>query len=888
MQIQEIDTNTEITLTQHTPGMQQYLRIKAQYPNTLLLYRMGDFYELFYGDAEKAARLLNITLTARGQSNGKPIPMAGVPYHALEGYLAKLVHLGESAVLCEQVGDASLTKGLVERQVTRIITPGTISDDALLDQHRDNLLLSVHLEGQQFGIASFDMGSGRFILMETKEKEGLQAELERLKPAEIVVSEGFPHTEWLSPWVWHRRPVWEFERDTARRLLQKQFETQDLSGFGCDAVSSALNAAGGLLHYVKYTQRAELLHITDLKVEYPQDAVLLDATTQRNLELLNNLHGSKTGALATLLDHTATPMGSRLLKRWLVRPLRDHTLLKARQAAIHFFQAHLLNPPVKTNPSQIHFSKTLKTIGDMERILARIALKSARPRDLVQLRQGLTALPLLQQVMQLSPAIYLQELTRKLRTYPELNELLNHAICENPPALLRDGGVIASGYDEFLDECRMLSEHSEQFLLELEKREKERTGISTLKVGYNRIHGYYIEISKGQTDQAPVEYTRRQTLKNAERYITPELKIFEDKVLSSRSRALAREKELYEALLDRLIRELTPLKHTAEAIAELDVLHNLAERATALDLVAPEFKDTPGIYIEQGRHLVVEQLSETPFVPNDTDLNSKRRMLMITGPNMGGKSTYMRQTALIALLAHTGSFVPAKRAVIGLIDRIFTRIGASDDLASGRSTFMLEMTETANILRHATSQSLILMDEIGRGTSTFDGLSLAWACAAYLAKTIQAMTLFATHYFELTHLPQQIEGVVNVHLNAVEHEDKIIFLHTVQEGAASQSYGLQVARLAGVPDSVIQQAKKKLHELEQQDNVPLKASLSTPPSTPKTPSHKQVAPAEQILKELTAVQPENLTPLDALALIFELKKMSQACSLSMESTPHVI
>ncbi len=840
--------------------MQQYLRIKAQYPDMLLFYRMGDFYELFYADAEKAAKLLNITLTVRGHSAGNPIPMAGVPHHALENYLAKLVQQGESAVLCEQIGDPAAAKGLVERQVSRIITPGTISDDALLEQHSDNLLISIHSEHQQFGLASLDITSGRFTITEVSGEEALLAEIERLRPAEILLSEDSPYKTRLNRTHLRCRPPWEFVHDTAVRLLQQQFQTQDLHGFGCEHLTLAVSAAGGLLHYVKYTQRTLLPHIKGLKVENRDEALILDAATQRNLELLSNLTGGREFTLAKVLDHTATAMGSRLLKRWLLRPLRDQKIILARQHAIQLLQSLL--------PSSALYD-LLHAIGDIERILARVALKSARPRDLAQLRRGFAQIPWVQAQIAELPAPRLQQLTQEITAFPELHELLAQAIIENPPALIRDGGVIADGYDVLLDECRQLHEHSEQFLIELERREKERSGIATLKVGYNRIHGYFIEVSRGQSAQVPADYIRRQTLKNAERYITPELRAFEDKVLSSKSRALAREKQLYDELLDRLIIEMDKLQLTAESLAELDVLNNLAERASSLNLTAPTFSESPGVWIEEGRHLVVEQVSETPFVPNHTELTHNRRMLIITGPNMGGKSTYMRQTALIVLLAYTGSFVPAQRAVIGPIDRIFTRIGASDDLASGRSTFMLEMTETANILHNATAQSLVLMDEVGRGTSTFDGLSLAWACARYLATEIRALTLFATHYFELTHLDKHITEVANVHLHAVEYADKIVFLHTVQQGPASQSYGLQVAQLAGVPAHVIAQARQKLQELEQQ-----KITAISHYPTEFTQQDLFIEPAEHpLLSALSAIDPNELTPLQALDLMFNLKKL---------------
>lgn len=855
----EIATEQLGTQVQHTPMMQQYLRIKADYPDMLLFYRMGDFYELFFDDATRAAKLLDITLTARGQSSGKPIPMAGVPFHAVEGYLAKLVKLGESVVICEQIGDPATSKGPVERQVSRIITPGTVSDEALLEERRDNLLVSVHQKAEQFGVASLDITSGRFTILEVTGSEALQSELERLKPAEILINDMADYlANILNQANLKRRPPWEFEFSTAVRLLTEQLQTKDLSAFGCDDHPLGLTAAGSLLQYVKYTQRSALPHIQNLTVERREDCVILDACTRRNLELTLNLQGSFENTLAFVLDHTATAMGSRLLRRWLHQPLRNISTLSLRQQTI----SELLNDqqfePIK---------KILRSVGDMERILARIALKSARPRDLVQLRNTLTTLPEIQQQLMRLTSNRIQSIKKEISEFPELFGLLQKAVIDNPPAVIREGGVIATGYDQELDDLRNLSENSNQFLIDLEQREKQRTGIATLKVGYNRIHGYYIEMSRMQAAQAPSDYIRRQTLKNAERFITPELKSFEDKVLSSKSRALAREKMLYEQLLENLIQHLHPLQSTATGLAELDVLTNLTERAYTLNFTAPQLVTTSGIIIEAGRHPVVEQVTQTPFVPNDIKFNLQRRMLIVTGPNMGGKSTYMRQTALIVLMAYIGSFVPAKNATIGPIDRIFTRIGAADDLASGRSTFMVEMTETANILRNATEQSLVLMDEIGRGTSTFDGLSLAWACAAYLAKEIKAFTLFATHYFELTHLVDTHPSVVNIHLDAIEHDDKIIFLHAVQEGPANQSYGLQVAQLAGVPQTVIKQAKQKLSELEDQSvNLP---SQQTPTQHDLFVS-QVVHPAISALESLKI---DDLSPKHALDFLYQLKKM---------------
>jgi DNA mismatch repair protein MutS len=845
---------------QHTPMMQQYLRIKSQHKDMLVLYRMGDFYELFYDDARKAAKLLNITLTKRGQSAGNPIPMAGVPYHAVESYLAKLVKFGESVAICEQIGDPAKAKGPVERQVVRIITPGTVSDEALLEEKKDNILAALHSHNNQYGIASLDITSGRFHITEVKSQEALLAELERIKPVELLLSETFENSELLKNFsgIKHR-PLWDFEFDGAIRLLTQQFQTHDLSGFGCLDSPTALSAAGCLLQYVKETQRTALPHIRSIQAEHHEDGVILDATTRRNLELVVNFQGNSENTLAEILDKTATNMGSRLLRRWISRPLRDQqTLLKRQQAIQNILETHQYE----------NLHNTLQSISDIERILARVALKSARPRDLIALRETFSLLPQLQKHLQKLEMPLLKTLAKNISEFPELYDLLQRALVDNPPVIIRDGGVLATGYDETLDELRALSEHAGQFLIDLEKQERERTNISTLKVGYNRIHGYFIEISKAQAQQAPQEYIRRQTLKNAERFIIPELKEFEDKVLSSRSRALAREKILYDELLDKLLIHLAKLQICAENIAKLDVINNLAERAQTLNLVAPQLNQNIGIEIIAGRHPVVEQVLEEPFIPNDTSFNNERRMLIITGPNMGGKSTYMRQTALIVLLACIGSFVPAKKASIGPIDRIFTRIGAADDLAGGRSTFMVEMTETANILHNATEQSLVLMDEIGRGTSTFDGLSLAWAVAAHLAEKIKAFTLFATHYFELTTLPDHTANTFNIHLDAIEHDDKIVFLHSVQEGPANQSYGLQVAQLAGVPRDVIRNAKQKLLQLE---NNSVENNIIAVNHTPIQNDLFISSENHPALKKLQEINLNDLTPKEALDVLYNLK-----------------
>ncbi len=875
-------------LSQHTPMMQQYLRIKAEHPHELVFYRMGDFYELFFDDAKKAAQLLDVTLTARGKSAGKPIPMAGIPYHAADGYLAKIVKAGESVAICEQIGDPAASKGPVERKVVRIVTPGTVSDEALLDAHKDNLLVALyqHTDYRKnpphttYGIASLDMGSGRFLVSEYDDESVLQGELERLNPAELLVADELAD----NPVVQHRRglrrrPVWEFERETAERLLCQQFGTQDLAGFGCDHLSTAVSAAGCLLAYTKETQRSALPHIRRLAVENRDQAVAMDAATRRNLEIDSNLGGGDDNTLFSVLNTTTTAMGGRLLRRWLNRPLRDIDLLTQRQNAISSMLTNYQFEPVR---------EELRQVGDMERILGRVALRSARPRDLSRLCLSLATYPALQQHLRDHDSAKLAELANEISEFPHWVELLDKALVENPPVVIRDGGVIAEGYDEELDELRNISTNAGQFLVDLETREKARTGISTLKVGYNRVHGYFIEISRGQADQAPADYIRRQTLKNAERFITPELKTFEDKALSAKSRALTREKALYEELIDTLHNDLFALQLSANAVAELDVLTCLAERADALQLSRPELSTEPGLDITAGRHLVVEQVLSEPFVPNSLLLNEQRRMLIITGPNMGGKSTYMRQTALIVLLAQIGSFVPAEGSKIGLVDRIFTRIGSSDDLAGGRSTFMVEMTETANILNNASANSLVLMDEIGRGTSTFDGLSLAWACAVHLAEKIQAFTLFATHYFEITDIPNTLPSVANVHLDATEHNDNIVFLHNIQEGAANQSYGLQVAKLAGIPLEVVTQAREQLALLEagslpraQPVNPATQPAPATAAPTPgqaaaQNPFQGELFGGENpLITELAALDLDNMTPRQALDQLYALQKAAK-------------
>ncbi|GHX15195.1 DNA mismatch repair protein MutS [Vibrio cholerae] len=851
------------SLSHHTPMMQQYLRLKAENPDILLFYRMGDFYELFYDDAKRASELLDISLTKRGASAGEPIPMAGVPFHAVEGYLAKLVQMGESVAICEQIGDPATSKGPVERKVVRIVTPGTVTDEALLSERIDNLIAAIYHHNGRFGYATMDITSGRFQLSEPQTEEEMAAELQRTSPRELLFPEDFSPVHLMASRQGNRRrPIWEFELDTAKQQLNQQFGTRDLVGFGVEQAKLGLCAAGCLIQYVKDTQRTALPHIRSLTWDRQDQSVILDAATRRNLELTHNLSGGTDNTLAEVLDHCATPMGSRMLKRWIHQPMRDNATLNQRLDAITELKETALY-------GELH--PVLKQIGDIERILARLALRSARPRDLARLRHAMQQLPELHSVMSELKQPHLTELRTHAEPMDELCDLLERAIKENPPVVIRDGGVIADGYSTELDEWRDLANGATEFLERLEAEERDRHGIDTLKVGYNNVHGFYIQVSRGQSHLVPPHYVRRQTLKNAERYIIEELKQHEDKVLNSKSRALALEKQLWEELFDLLLPHLEQLQQLAASVAQLDVLQNLAERAENLEYCRPTLVQEAGIHIQGGRHPVVERVMNEPFIANPIELNPQRRMLIITGPNMGGKSTYMRQTALIALMAHIGSYVPAESASIGPLDRIFTRIGASDDLASGRSTFMVEMTETANILHNATRNSLVLMDEIGRGTSTYDGLSLAWASAEWLAKEIGAMTLFATHYFELTELPNVLPHLANVHLDAVEHGDSIAFMHAVQEGAASKSYGLAVAGLAGVPKPVIKNARAKLEQLE---------LLSSQPAETRKPSRVDIANQLSLIPEpsvveqaLAGVDPDQLTPRQALDMLYQLKKL---------------
>jgi DNA mismatch repair protein MutS len=849
--------------------MQQYLRIKSQHPDILLFYRMGDFYELFYDDARRAASLLDITLTTRGQSAGQPIPMAGVPFHSVESYLARLVRKGESVAICEQIGDPAKAKGPVERQVVRIITPGTVTDEALLEERQETLAAAVAMGhdqgGEQFGLAWLDLSAGRFTVLQAQGRDALAAELERLRPAELLVSENERDESLARNGTTLRtRAPWYFELASASRLLTDQLGTLDLKGYGADELPLGICAAGALLQYIRDTQKSALPHIRTLHVEERTDALIVDAATRRNLELDVSLSGNPQATLFALIDQCKTAMGSRQLRRWLNRPITDQAELRDRYHAVGVLIDGRRFEGVR---------EVLAGIGDIERILARVALRSARPRDLTQLRTSLGLVPGLRAALASLESPFLQALRERISTHAEVVQLLTVSIAADPAVFVRDGDVIAPRYDAQLDELRQIATHTDEFLLDLERRERERTGISGLRLGFNRIQGFYIEITRKDAERVPKDYVRRQTVKSAERFITAELKSFEDRVLSARERSLAREKELYEAILAHLIDHLSPMQASAAALAELDALASLAERAATLQWTRPQLVAQACLDIESGRHPIVERFSTAPFVPNDLRLGAGRCMLIITGPNMGGKSTYMRQAALIVLLAHMGSYVPADRATIGPLDRIFTRIGAADDLAGGRSTFMVEMTEAANILNNASARSLILMDEIGRGTSTFDGLSLAWAMARHIATRLQSFTLFATHYFELTTLASEVEGCANVHLDATEHGEGIIFLHAVKEGPANRSYGLQVAQLAGVPHEVIAQARRYLEALESQRDRP-GPRANDPRSAQGELPLEPPAPLPDIVREaLQAIDPDELSPKAALETLYRLRKL---------------
>lgn len=844
--------------SEHTPMMQQFLKIKADYPDMLLFYRMGDFYELFFDDALQAAKLLDITLTQRGKSGGKPIPMCGVPYHAADNYLAKLVKKGLSVAICEQTGDPATSKGPVTREVKKILTPGTVTEEALMDAHDEHVLAAIHANSRGYGLAYLVIANGSFKVQQLDDLPTLEAQLARLSPSEILLSEDSDLNTQLKSHLINQRPAWDFDAESAYHLLKKTYQVHDLAGFGLSEGDVALPAAGALLQYVKHTQKTELKHLQDLQVEVLDGYLHIDAQSRKNLEIDYHPDGKDELTLCGFIDHCATSMGSRKIRRWIKQPLRDRQQLQDRLDRIET----ILNS-VQTQPMQ----DQLKGIADIERIVTRVSLLTARPRDLVALRESLLAIEGLLETLKQKTLEPLAPLTKQMDPHSALREILDGAIQDNPPVVIRDGGVLADGFDEELDRLRGISTDAGQYLLDFEQEQQQKSGINALKVGFNRVHGYYIEVSKIHSEQVPEHYIRRQTLKAVERYTTPELKQFEEQVLSSKEKALAHEKALYIILLEDMSEYVSSLQTLAGAVSELDVLCNLAERAATHNFCKPEFTDTPIIDIKQGRHPVVETIQDTPFEPNDLNLNSDQKMLIITGPNMGGKSTYMRQSALITLMAYVGSYVPAQQAKLGDIDRIFTRIGAGDDLTRGRSTFMVEMSETATILHNATARSLVLMDEIGRGTSTYDGLSLAHACAVHLAQVNQSFCLFATHYFEITGLEDQIPAISNVHLNAVEHDDNIVFLHTVKAGAANKSYGLQVAALAGLPSSALKNAKAYLKQLEHEsgDLAPIQFSLFQEPEPSKS----------KLKEQLEAINPDEVTAKQALDLLYKLKRLSE-------------
>ncbi len=865
--------------TKHTPMMQQYLRIKAAHPDELLFYRMGDFYELFFDDARRAAQLLDITLTARGQSAGEPIPMCGVPYHAADGYLAKLVKLGVSVAICEQVGDPATSKGPVERQVQRIVTPGTLTEEALQDASRDSVLMAINPAGDGFGVALLNLAGGQLAVAEIADSASLMNELARLTPGEILLPAGLSNLAETLPAqlaAVRERDTLVFDREFATERLTRHFGTQDLRGFGIDDASPVIGAAAAVIEYAQMTQCQRLEYIDRMVPLSQGEVIILDAHSRRNLEIDRRVDGSEDQTLYALLNTARTSMGARCLRRWLNAPTRNLDLVLARQRAV---TALLEESDLEA------LRALLQEVGDLERIVSRLALLRASPRDLSRLRTALKQFPHLRATLAHCSAPHLQALAASLGDFTEQVDLLDAALVEAPPVTIRDGGVIAAGYHTQLDELRNMTENASQWLAELERQEREKTGISTLKVGYNRVHGYYIETSRAAGNaEVPPEYVRRQTLKNAERYITPELKRFEDEALTAQARALKLERALFETLMETLAEPALQLREAAASAAQLDVLACFAERAQTLGLNRPDLTEEAVLEIDQGWHPVVRHSSRDPFVPNDLQLGDGRRMLIITGPNMGGKSTYMRQSALIVLLAYTGSYVPARGARIGPIDRIFTRIGASDDLTGGRSTFMVEMTETANILHNASATSLVLLDEIGRGTSTYDGLALAWATAGFLACERRCYTLFATHYFELTGLEKELPATANVHLAATEHQGSIVFLHSVKPGPASQSYGVQVARLAGVPAPVLEAARQKLQDLELQsvdDSIqPDLFRLSAPSSPPAWPTDTPAEPdlPEPVAGRLAEIDPDELTPRQALEALYQLKALTNGDS----------
>lgn len=884
--------------TQHTPMMRQYLQVKAQYPHALLLYRMGDFYELFFDDAKRAHQILGITLTQRGKSGGEPIPMAGVPYHAAENYLARLVKAGETVAICEQVGEVT-GKAPVAREVVRVLTAGTLTDAALLSAHQNVSVMALYIKQQQVGYAVLDLSTGQFrVQQQPLDRAQLLLDLARLQPSELLIDEQHAELEVIAALraqfdgVVTRRPSGDFNARNAYHTLKTQFGLHSLDAFGLETLQLAQIAAAALLYYARDTQKTALPHLTAITVEQSQHYIALDAVTRRNLEIITPLfeHGK---SLFDVVNHCQTPMGTRLLAHQLTQPIRDNQTLEQRLDMVQTLLDGFHEQPIQL---------VLREIGDIERVLSRVALGTARPRDVVVVRDTCGQLPILlntiMPILDTAPHVtelktLINDLTTQhfvdgvayadtdatdnlpvLHSFGHVFDYLQQAIVDMPPLLLREGGVIAEGFDYELDQLRAIRDNAGQFLLQLEADERQKSGIANLKIGYNRVSGYYIELTRGQAAQAPAHFIRRQTLKNTERFITPELKNFEDQALSSEARALQREKLIFDQILQQLCRILPRLQRMARALAQLDVYVNWAAQARLRRWTRPQFNHDNDLHIVGGRHPVVESLLKSPFTPNDTHLTQQQRLAIITGPNMGGKSTYMRQIAIIVLLAHCGSFVPAQSANVPHIDRIFTRIGSADDLSSGKSTFMVEMTETAQILHHASAQSLVLMDEVGRGTSTYDGLSLAWACVLDLAQRIKCLTLFATHYFELTELAHH-DGIENCHVTATEIDGKLILLHKVQAGAASKSHGLQVAKLAGIPNSVLKVARHKLKQLEhQQHNMAhpqadlFSQTLAIDERTDVIDT--QPSPVEQHLETLNI---DDLSPRQALEQLYILRHM---------------
>ncbi len=869
--------------SQQSPMMQQYLRIKAEYPDTMLLYRMGDFYELFFDDAERASELLDITLTARGKSSGSPIPMAGVPAHSVEQYLARFVKHKVSVAICEQIGDPATSKGPVERKVVRVVTPGTLIDDSLLDDQRDNLLMAISRHEDKFGVATLEVSSGRFRASELASRAALDDELERCNPDEILLADDDDSFDDDVIGASGRNIAiarvagWYFDIDRASAALQELFGVQDLRGFGCLDAPMATSAAGALAKYAVDVQGGSLPHVNSLSIDSNSEFLHIDAASRRNLEIEYSLTGNHDLTLFGILNCAATPMGARMLRRWLANPIRDRLRLTLRQDAVERL--------IDTGQYQ-HVHASSRHIGDMERILARVATRSARPADLVRLRAGLGSLDELIQIARSGECERLNTIATELGPFPQLLQLLEKAIVDEPAASLREGGVIRPSFDQDLTEVVALQNSSNEFLTEFEEQQRSRTGVSNLRVQYNRVHGYYIELPRSAADKAPSDYVRRQTLKNAERYVTPELSAYEEKALGARDRAIALEKALYEQVVETLNLHLTELQRCATAVAQLDTLCVFADCAVSMNFVRPQLIDASQLEIDAGRHPVVERVTRSAsdsgrtgatasqFVANDLNLSDSQRMLVITGPNMGGKSTYMRQVAIITLLAHTGCFVPAASATIGNVDRIFTRIGAGDDLAGGRSTFMVEMTEMAQILRNASAASLVLVDEIGRGTSTFDGLALAWASAQELSR-LGCMCLFSTHYFEMTSLADSLDNTRNCHVEATEHGGDIIFLYSVADGPANRSYGLHVAKLAGIPEPVLSAARTKLSELESSHDQGQQNQL-----TADAGNSQQLAlfarddRADRLLQEFNQADPDALSPREALELIYRLHQIS--------------